>query len=393
MKKYDFDEIVDRRQTSCVKYDGMEKMFGTKDALPMWVADMDFRTPDFVMEAIAERCKHEVLGYTFPSASYYRSIVRWVERRHRWSIKPEYITFLPGIVPGLAHCLNTFTQKGDKVLIQPPVYMPFHWITTNLGRELIYNPLVEQEGGYVMDYDLLDRQMATGVKVMILCNPHNPGGRVWSREELEWLSELACKHKVLVISDEIHGDLTLNGTEHISYASVSDEASTYSVTLMAPSKSFNIAGLATSYSVIPDEALRKCLVDYLSATELANGTIFSFVAAEAAYNRGEEWLNQCTDYVWNNIMYVVRFLQEELPVIKPFIPQASYLLWLDCRQLGLTQPALIDFFLKEAKVALNDGAAFGVEGTGFMRMNLACPLSIVKQAMGQIKGAYLRCRK
>lgn len=390
MKKYDFDEIIDRAGTDCVKYDGLEKAFGVSDALPLWVADMDFKTPDFIMEAIKKRCEHEILGYTFPSASYYKAIVEWVRKRHNWAIAPEQITFLSGIVPALGHCLNALTEKGDKVLVQPPVYMPFHWIPQNLSRTLVYNHLVESNGRYVMNYDELDRLMGEGCKVMILCNPHNPGGRVWSREELLEVAGLSQKHGVLVISDEIHGDLTLNGKCQIPYASVSDYAAGHSITLMAPSKTFNLAGLATSYSVIPDEALRRCFKQYIDQTELANGTIFSFVAAQAAYEHGEEWLNECTGYVWENMLLAQRFFQTHLPAIRPMMSEASYLLWLDCRALNLPQNKLVHFFLREAHVALNDGAAFGPGGEGYMRMNLACPRSRVEQALCQMAAAYRR---
>ncbi len=387
MKNYNFDEIIDRRGTDCVKYDAMGKVFGVTDAIPLWVADMDFRTPDFIIDAIKKRCEHEILGYTFPSEDYYLSIVRWISSQHHWEIKPSYITFLSGIVPGLGHCISAFTEKGDKVLIQPPVYMPFHWIPQNLSRELVYNNLKEEDGKYVMDYAELDRLMAD-CKVMILCNPHNPGGRVWTREELLKVAELSEKHNVLIISDEIHGDLTLNGTIQVPYASVSAYATEHSITLMAPSKTFNLAGLATSYSVIPNETLRDRFVKYIQSTELANGTIFSFVVAKAAYENGAEWLNQCTAYVAENMRYVTDFMAKYIPEIRPMLSEASYLLWLDCRGMNMPQTQLIEFFLKEAKVAMNDGAAFGTEGVGFMRMNLACPRSVIEKALNQIREAY-----
>ncbi|MDD4636001.1 MAG: PatB family C-S lyase [Bacteroidales bacterium] len=388
MKRYDFDELIDRRGTDCLKVDGMKKAYGVDDAVPMWVADMDFRTPDFVLEAIRQRCTHEILGYTFPSDNYYQSIVDWVTKRHHWKIEKEYLTFLPGVVPGLAHCLNAFTKPGDKVLIQTPVYMPFHWVPDNLHREVVNNYLFIEEGRFAMDFSSMEKEFNNGCKTMILCNPHNPGGRVWSPEELMQLSDLCEKYGVLVLSDEIHADLTLNGAVHTPFASLSEYAFQHTITLMAPSKTFNLAGLATSFSVIGNPALRSVFVNYLHATELNNGTIFAYVAAQAAYENGTDWVRQLTDYVWENVLLVRDFLSEQVPHIHPMIPDATYMVWLDCRELGMSQKELRHFFYQEAKVVMNDGTAFGPGGEGFMRMNLATPRSNVLRALEGIKCAF-----
>lgn len=388
MKRYNFDELIDRRGTDCLKIDGMKKAYGVEDAVAMWVADMDFRTPDFVMEAIRQRCTHEILGYTFPSDNYYQSIVDWVTERHHWKIEKEYLTFLPGVVPGLAHCLNACTRTGDRVLIQTPVYMPFHWIPDNLHREVIDNYLILENGRFCMDFVSMEKEFSNGCKVMILCNPHNPGGRVWSAGELMQLSALCEKYGVLVLSDEIHADLTLNGAVHTPFASLSEYAFHHTITLMAPSKTFNLAGLATSYSVIGNPALRSLFVRYLHATELNNGTIFAYVAAQAAYENGADWVRQLTDYVWGNVSLVRDFLSTQVPLIRPMIPEATYMVWLDCRELGMSQKELRHFFYQEAKVVMNDGTAFGPGGEGFMRMNLATPRCNVVKALDGIKSAF-----
>lgn len=388
MKRYDFDELIDRRGTNCLKIDGMKKAYGVEDAVPMWVADMDFRTPDFVMEAIRQRCTHEILGYTFPSDNYYQSIVDWVTKRHHWKIEKEYLTFIPGVVPGLAHCLNACTKPEDKVLIQTPVYMPFHWVPDNLHREVVNNYLLLKEDRFSMDFAAMEKEFHNGCKTMILCNPHNPGGRVWSRGELIQLAALCEKYGVLVLSDEIHADLTLNGAVHTPFASLSEYVFQHTITLMAPSKTFNLAGLATSFTVIGNPALRSVFVNYLHATELNNGTIFAYVAAQAAYENGADWVRQLTEYVWENVLLVRDFLSEQIPLIHPMIPEATYMVWLDCRALGMSQKELRHFFYHEAKVVMNDGTSFGPGGEGFMRMNLATPRSNVLKALEGIKSAF-----
>lgn len=385
--KYSFDEVIDRTGTAAVKIDGMKEVWGRTDLLPLWVADMDFATPPFILDAIRRRCEHPILGYTEKPESYYQAIIGWVKRRYGMEVSKEQLNYVPGIVAGLGMALNCFTAPGDKVMIMPPVYHPFAWLVQRNGRRLVECPLKLENGTYRMDLDLFRRSIK-GVRVLILCNPHNPGGVVWTREELEALADVCAEDNVIVFSDEIHADLTLPPHRHVPFAMISEHARNNSVTFMAPSKAFNMPGMAASHTVIYNEGLRKRFVSYLDAGELEMGHVLAYPAVEAAYTKGDEWLEQCLAYVQANIDYVEAYLQENLPAIQAMRPQASYLVWLDCRKLGLSQEALVDFFVSGARLALNDGAMFGKEGEGFMRMNVGCPRSILEQAMKQLKEAY-----
>ena len=385
--KYNFDEVIDRTGTAAVKIDGMNEVWGRTDLLPLWVADMDFATPPFILEAIRRRCEHPILGYTEKPESYYQAIVGWVKRRYGMEVSKEQLNYVPGIVPGLGMALNCFTVPGDKVMIMPPVYHPFAWLVQRNGRRLVECPLNLENGKYRMDLDLFRRSIK-GVRVLILCNPHNPGGVVWTREELETLADVCAEDNVIVFSDEIHADLTLPPHRHVPFAMISEHARNNSVTFMAPSKAFNIPGMAASHTIIYNEGLHKRFEAYLDAGELDMGHVLAYPAVEAAYTQGDEWLEQCLAYVQGNIAYVEAYLRENLPAIQAMRPQASYLVWLDCRELGLSQEALVDFFVSGARLALNDGAMFGKEGEGFMRMNVGCPRSILEQALKQLKEAY-----
>lgn len=385
--KYSFDEVIDRTGTAAVKIDGMKEVWGRTDLLPLWVADMDFATPPFILDAIRRRCEHPILGYTEKPESYYQAIIGWVKRRYGMEVSKEQLNYVPGIVAGLGMALNCFTAPGDKVMIMPPVYHPFAWLVQRNGRRLVECPLKLENGTYRMDLDLF-RRSVKGVRVLILCNPHNPGGVVWTKEELETLADVCAEDNVIVFSDEIHADLTLPPHRHVPFAMISEHARNNSVTFMAPSKAFNMPGMAASHTVIYNEGLRKRFVSYLDAGELDMGHVLAYPAVEAAYTQGDEWLEQCLAYVQANIDYVEAYLQENLPAIQAMRPQASYLVWLDCRKLGLSQEALVDFFVSGARLALNDGAMFGKEGEGFMRMNVGCPRSILEQAMKQLKEAY-----
>lgn len=390
--KYNFDEVIDRRGTDAVKIDGMKETWGRTDLIPLWVADMDFATPPFILDAIRHRCEHPILGYTVKPESYYHAISGWVKRRYGMEVSKEHLNYVPGIVPGLGMALNCFTGPGDKVMIMPPVYHPFAWLVRRNGRRLVECPLKLENGTYRMDLELFRRSIK-GVRVFILCNPHNPGGVVWTKEELEAVADICAEDNVIVFSDEIHADLTLPPHRHVPFAMISERAKTNSVTFMAPSKAFNIPGLAASHTIIYNEGLRKRFRTYLEAGELDMGHALVYPAVEAAYTRGDEWLEQCLAYIRGNIDYVDTYLKENLPEIKAMRPQASYLVWLDCRGLGLSHEALVDFFVSGAGLALNDGAMFGKEGEGFMRMNVGCPQSILKQAMEQLKEAYSRLKQ
>ena len=385
--QYHFDEIIDRKNTSAIKLEGLKEFWGRTDLLPLWVADMDFATAPFVTEAIRKRCDNPVLGYTTKPDSYYQAIMSWVKNRYGLEVEKEMINFVPGIVPGIGMALNAFTEKGDKVLIQPPVYGPFSWLNTRNERTLITNPLKWVDGMYRMDMEAF-REQIKGCKVFILCNPHNPGGVVWTEEELQEVAEICYEEGVLVFSDEIHADLTLPPCKHRPFAMVSEKARMNSVTFMSPSKAFNMPGLTASHALIFNSKLRRKFRKYVEACELDMGHVFAFLAVEAAYSHGTEWLDQCLAYIQGNIDYVDAFAKQHTPKIKVIRPQASYLVWLDCRDMGLSQEALNDFFVDKAHLALNDGISFGKEGEGFMRLNVASPRSVLEQAMNQLAEAY-----
>lgn len=386
--KYNFDEIIDRAGTDSIKVEGVQTNWGRNDLIPMWVADMDFRTPPFIMDAIRKRCEHEILGYTCPCASYKENIIKWQKERHQLDITEDMIQFTPGIVPGLAFAIQCFTKPGDKVIIQTPVYFPFFLVTEKNGRIPAYNPLILENGQYKMDIEHLKKIIDKDCKLLLLCNPHNPGGRVWSKEELKAIADICHENNIVVVSDEIHADLALPGQEHTAFATVSEEARCNSVSFMAASKAFNIPGLSSSYAVIPNKDLKERFSAFVENSELGNGHAFAFISVAAAYEKGSEWLHQATEYIQSNIDYLDEFLKEETPKIKAIRPQASYLVFLDCRELGLPQEELIKFFVEDVHVAMNDGAMFGKEGTGFMRMNIGCPKAILQKALNNLKIAY-----
>ena len=384
---YDFNQVIDRNGTSAIKLEGLMEHWGRTDLIPLWVADMDFATAPFVTEAIRQRLDNLVLGYTAKPDSYYQAIINWNKNRYGLEVEKGMITFVPGIVPGIGMALNAFTEPGDKVLIQPPVYGPFHWLNERNGRTLVTNPLKLVDGMYRMDMDAF-REQVKGCKVFILCNPHNPGGIVWTEEELCQVAEICHEEGVLVFSDEIHADLTLPPYKHRPFALVSEKARMNSVTFMSPSKAFNMPGLTSSHALIFNPSLLEKFRKYIEACEFDLGHVFAFLSIEAAYSHGTEWLDQCLAYIQGNIDYVDAFLKAHAPKIKAIRPQASYLVWLDCRDMGLSQEALNDFFVDKAHLALNDGLAFGEEGRGFMRLNVASPRSVLEQAMKQLAEAY-----
>lgn len=388
MKHYNFDEIIDRKGTSCVKYDGLKNAYqGKENLIPLWVADMDFATPDFIVEALKKRCEHPVFGYTFDDDEYYESIQTWLDYKYHWKTEREWISYIPGIVKGIGLAVQCFTQPGDKVIIQPPVYHPFRLVPTRMGREVVYNPLKLEDGVYKMDFEQLESLIDKDCKMLILSNPHNPGGVVWEKEALVKLAQICSAHGILVISDEIHAEMTYPQFRHHPFATVSEEAAACSVTFMAPSKTFNIAGIVSSYALVSDSRIREKFYSFLEAGELNAGTIFAFTATKAAYTYGAEWLQQMRSYVIENVNFVDEYLKKNIPQIKVYRPQASFLVWLDCRELKLTQPELVQLFEDKAGLALNDGTMFGKEGEGFMRLNIGCPRSILNQALESLKKA------
>ena len=380
---YDFNTIPARKGTFCVKHDMTREVFGTEDLLPMWVADMDFKTPDFILDAIRKRCDHEVLGYTFAPDSYKMAVLNWFQKRYGIATKWNKMHFIPGIVQGIAFVLQTFTVPGDKVLITTPVYPPFINVPHRTGRVFVSSPLKTDNGRFTFDFEDLDRK-APGCKVMILSNPHNPGGTVWTKEELSQVADICLKHKVLVISDEIHADLTYPEFHHTSFTTVSEAALHNSITFFAPSKTFNMAGLASSVCYVPDEEIRKTFFGFLDHNELSLGNIFGYYAAEAAFAHGEEWLRQLLEYLQGNIDTAEQFLKENCPEITFMRPQASFLLWMDFRAWHLSQKDLERKLIYDAKIGLNNGTDFGPEGEGFMRMNIGTNRETVLEGLRRI---------
>ena len=383
---YNFDEVVCRKHTDALKLEALAPRWGRTDLLPMWVADMDFKTPPFIVEVMKKRMECEVFGYTAKPESWYEAIISWQKRRHKWTITKEMISFVPGVVPALAMAVQAFTQRGEKVMIQQPVYNPFAQVIRNNHRELVNCPLELKDGQYHINFKLFEKKIK-GCKLFLFCHPHNPGGRVWTREELKKVATICAQNNVIIVADEIHADLTLLPYEHIPFASVSEEAKQNSVVFASPSKAFNMAGLATSYAVIANPILRRRFESYVEGNELAAGNVFAFNTVVAAYNKGEEWLQQMLTYVQGNIDEVVSYIKENIPQLKVIIPQASYLVFIDFSALQLNQKDIVALCTNRAHLALNDGSIYGEEGNGYMRINLACPRSVVRQALAQLKDA------
>lgn len=388
--KYNFDKIIDRTGTGSYKYCRLQENFGRSDLMPLWVADMDFETPQFITEALRRRLDHSLFGYTITPDELWQSIQRWLLDRHGWQVEQEWLTFIPGIVKGIGMVVNCMLKPGERVIIQPPVYHPFRLVPQDNGVEVVMNPLIEyhdDEGlHYRMDFEGLETLARDPRnRLLILSNPHNPAGIVWNRETLVRVAEICDRNDVLVISDEIHADMALFGHHHIPFASVSEAAAHCSITFGAPSKTFNIAGLVSSYAVVPNPQIRDRFYGWLCANEFNEPTIFSIIATIAAFTpEGDEWRRQMLAYVEDNVRFVEDFCRRHLPKIHPMRPEASFLVWLDCRPLGLSHDDLLDLFINRAKLALNDGASFGVGGEGFMRLNIALSRTALEQALQKL---------
>lgn len=384
---YDFDRYIERRGSGAIKYDGLKQWYGDSELLPMWVADMDFATPDFIIDALKQRLDHPIFGYTIEPERYRPSIVEWLYNRHGWKIESGWISFIPGIVKGIGMAISALLQPGDKIITQPPVYHPFRMVAEHNGCEVVENPLKQEvDGSYTMDLEHLD-SIAAGCKMLILANPHNPVGILWSKETLIRLSEICSKHNIIVISDEIHSDMALWGGKHTPFASVSDKAAQCSITFGAPSKTFNIAGIVASYAVVPNSELRERFYGWMEGNELNQPNIFATIATISAFDNGEQWRQEMIEYIEGNIEFVEQFCSQYIPQIKPIRPQASYLVWLDCRGLNLNHEQIIELFTKRAKLALNDGAMFGSEGCCFMRLNVGTTRAVLTTALEQLKSA------
>ncbi|MBR2243439.1 MAG: PatB family C-S lyase [Prevotella sp.] len=385
---YSFDKIIDRRGSNDLKHSVLQERYGRDDLLPLWVADMDFETPPFITEALRQRLDHSLFGYTVVPEELWSTIIQWVRDHHQWEVRREWLTYIPGIVKGIGMAVNVFSQEGDKVIIQPPVYHPFRLTPQGNKREIVYNPLKQlSDGYYEMDFDQLEQVTDEHCKLLILSNPHNPAGICWKQETLQRLAHFCHEHHILVLSDEIHSDMALFGHRHVPFATVSEEAAQCSITFGAPSKTFNIAGIVSSYAIVPNDSIRRRFYTWLEANEFNDPPLFSPIATIAAYQQGETWLKEMLDYVEGNIRFLEDFFQQHLPKIKPLRPQASFLVWLNCRGLGFTHEQLIDLFVNKAHLALNDGEMFGAGGEGFMRMNVGTPRSVLLQALLQLKEA------
>ena len=387
-KKYDFDEVIDRKGTDCIKHDLLEPFFGSSDILPVWVADMDFRVPDFIMDAIRKRLEHDVLGYTYRSEGFFQSVVDWVKRRHNWTIDREWITFSPGVVSAITASVLAHTNPGDKVIVQPPVYFPFFESVRGVKRSLVENPLKLENGRYYFDLDDLENKIDNKTRMMLLCSPHNPGGMVWKREELEALAQICDRNNILMVSDEIHADLLFDRQVHTPYAMVSESAAQNSVICMAPSKTFNVAGLSTSVVIIPNPEVRKKFDKLMQTLHINMGNIPGAVALEAAYIHGDEWLGQMMRYVQDNYLFLEEYFEKNLTHVRVMRPEATFLVWLDFRAYGMKDKQLNKFIVEHAKTGLNNGGRFGTGGDGFMRINIGCPRSILAEALDRLREAF-----
>jgi len=390
--KYDFDQICSRENTDCSKWDGREKVFGTDDIIPMWVADMDFPTAKPIVEAIQERATHEFFGYTDPGKGLIEAIVERMEKKYGWRIEPEWIVFTPGVIPAINVAIRSIARPGDEIILQEPIYYPFFNAIRQNGCQTITNELKFTNGNYEMDFDDLERlfqpragmgSVQSRIKSVILCNPHNPLGRLWNKEELTQLGEIVIGNNAIVISDEIHCELLFKGQKHTPFAAISEEFEQNSITCMAPSKTFNLAGLEASSIIIPNKKLRDRYNESRVGVNVPN--LFGLTAMEAAYRYGDEWLEQVLDYIEDNLNYTLEYFENNIPQIKVIKPQATYLLWLDCRSLGMDDITLRDFIRETVKVGMDDGFLFGAGGSGFQRMNIACPRSILQEALQRIE--------
>ncbi len=385
---YNFDKIIDRRGSGALKNDALQDLYGRSDLIPLWVADMDFELPSFILDPLRKRLEHPVFGYTAEPADYWPSVIDWIKSHHGWDVKREWLTYIPGIVKGIGMVINVFLKEDEKVIIQPPVYHPFRLTPLGNKREVVFNPLRENTNGlYSMDFENLEAVADEKCKLLILANPHNPGGIVWDRETLVRLADFCYEHNILVISDEIHCDLALWGHKHIPFASVSEKAAQNSITFGAPTKTFNLAGIVSSYAIVPNETIRTRFYDWMTANELNSPNMFAPIVTIAAFRHGEPYRQQLLHYIEQNIEFVIDYCKENIPQIKPVRPEASFLIWLDCRGLKLKQEDLIDLFVNKAHLALNEGSMFGHEGEGFMRFNVGSPRAIIEQAMKQLKEA------
>ncbi len=388
MARYNFDKIINREGTHCIKWDARKRVFGSEDILPMWVADMDFETPEFIVDAIRKRSEHPVFGYSFRGNPYFHAITGWMKRRHRWNIKKEWISFSPGVVAGLTCAIQAFSEPGDGIIVQPPVYYPFFNSVKGTGRKIVENPLKRKNERYYFDLEDLHAKRDKKTKILILCNPQNPGGMVWTKEEVKGLAGFCLENNILIISDEIHSDLVFSAYKHTPVASLSEEIALNTITCMAPSKTFNIAGLASSVVIIPDKEKFEQYEQAMGVGHLNMGNIFGTVALEAAYTHGDKWVDHLVRYLEDNYLFLENYIKKEIPGIKGMKPEGTYLAWLNFQEYGMNDKELSEYILKNARIGLNNGAKFGTGGDGWMRLNFGCPRRVLEEGLNRLKNAF-----
>jgi len=387
MTHYNFDEIIDRSGTDCEKYDSREKVFGSADVIPLWVADTDFRTPDFIIKAIQKRAAHEIYGYPIRPDTYCRSIQQWLLRQHNWHINTEMLSCSPNVVVGLASLVLSLTQPGEGIIVQPPVYFPFFHVVQGNDRSLIENPLVMENGRYRFDLDDLKSKIDKNTRMLLLCNPHNPGGMSWTREELEALGKICIENQIIVVSDEIHADLVLPGRKHIPFAMVSEEHAKICITAMAASKTFNVAGLSSAFLIFTNPELYRPYKKFINATHISSGNFFGMIATEAAFTHGDAWLEQLIAYLDGNRTFTEDFIKQRIPKIRIVHPEATFLIWLDFSDFGLSDDQIVKK-LVACGVGLSPGYLFGTGGIGFMRLNFGCPRSVLNRALEKMEEGF-----
>ncbi len=387
MAVYDFDSPPDRRGTNTFKWDNMQHLFGRNDLLPLWVADMDFPSPPEISEALRERARHGIFGYTYVPESAYEAVYDWFRDNHGWKIEPEWIGFGTGVMASISLALEEFTEPGDPVLIQTPVYHPFFSVVQHNRRTLLTNPLREEDGRYSIDFDDFERQMRSGARLFILCSPHNPVGRVWTEGELSRIAELCGRHGCLIVSDEIHCDLVFPGSRHIPFADLPEGRGGGSIVCVAPTKSFNIPGLTVSTTVIPDDKLRRRFNRSLRRHHLSIMNLMSILALETAYRSGRDWLDEALGYIEANIDWLLDYIERRLKPLKAAKPEGTYLVWIDCRGLSVGHDEFARILRDEVLLGLNDGKSFGPNGEGYQRLNPACPRSTLEEAARRLERA------
>ncbi|AVQ40561.1 cystathionine beta-lyase [Clostridium botulinum] len=384
--KYDFDEIIDRSDNRAAKYDERVKKFGTNEVIPLWIADMDFRIAQPIIDACKRKAEEGLWGYTSRPDSYFKAVQEWEKRRNQWDVDVSLMSWSLGVVPALSAIVKVFSHTGDKILIQTPVYSEFYDVTEAWGRVVVENQLIEKNEKWHIDFEDFEKK-AKECKIFLLCNPHNPLGIVWEPEELKRMAEICIANDVILVSDEIHSDLIFHGKKHTPTATLSKEIAKKIITCVSATKTFNLAGLQASTTIFPDEQMKQKFNDFWMSMDIQRNNAFSSVAMEAAYNEGEEWLTQLLAYISENFDFIKKYFDENIPKIKPNVPDATYLVWLDCRELGMSNEELRDFMIHKAGLGLNEGCSFGRSLSGYMRLNAACPRSVLEQALKQLKEA------